>query len=115
MAQHRTFLSRTGYHWACVAPASILCGDSLVEEGTGERLPSLREEASRDGLCFLEVFHYIPGTDLYVAHVDADPDQVKERFFRVIFTEKQLAYALPWDCRLQGKSSARILSILYAH
>ena len=115
MALYPTYLQRIGYHWICIAPASILSEDSLVEEDTGKRLPSLREEASRDGLCFLEVFHHMAGTDLYVAYVDANHDQVKERFFRVILTEKQLAFALPWDCRLQGKSSARILSILYAH
>ena len=76
---------------------------------------SLREEASCNGLCFLQVLRYLPNARLYTARVAADPSRVKDQPFEIFCTEEQLAGALPWDCRLEGKSPERILAILKVH
>src|SRR5260370_2572010 len=115
MTLYRTFLSRIGYYWVCVAPATILCGDRAPEEDSDAAPLSLREEASCNGLCFLQVLRYLPNARLYTARVAADPSKVKDQPFEIFCTEEQLADVLPWDCRLEGKSPERILAILKAH
>lgn len=115
MTQYRTFSQRSSFYWVYVAPATILCGNCEPEDVLYEVPRSLREEASRDGLCFLQVLRYIPNARLYVARVAAEPDKVKERPFQVFITEEQLTFTLPWDCRLEEKSPERILAILNTH
>ncbi len=114
MAQQRTFLTRIGYHWTCVAPATILSDDSLKDENNTP-LPSLRTEASSDGLCYLQLVRVASSGDLYIARVAASPDDLCSHALTVFFTETQLRSALPWDCRVQGKSSKCILKLLHAH
>ena len=112
MTQQRTFLRRLG-HWVCVAPATLLCGNSLVNE---EKTPlaSLREDASRDGLCYLQLV-WVVSDDLYLARVAPSPDELSADALTAFLTEEQLRFAFPWDCRLQGKSPARILTLLCGH
>ncbi len=114
MAQQRTFLTRIGYHWTCVAPATILSDDSLKDDNNTP-LPSLRMEASSDGLCYLQLVRVASSGDLYIARVAASPDDLCSHALTVFFTETQLRSALPWDCRVQGKSPERILTLLHAH
>ncbi len=114
MAQQRTFLTRIGYHWTCVAPATLLSDDLLRDEDNNP-LPTLREEASSDGLCYLQLVRVASCGDLYVARVAASPDELCPQSLTVFFTEVQLRSALAWDCRLQGKSSQCILKLLHAH
>ena len=115
MTHYPTFLQRIGYHWICVAPATVLCAEYLPEEDTEEPICSLREEASKDGLCFLSVHRYIPSAELYVARVANDPEKVKEQLFSIFLSEEQLRAALSWDCRPQGKNPAKILTTLFEH
>ena len=112
MTQQRTFLRRLG-HWVCVAPATLLCGDSLVNEDKTP-LASLREDASRDGLCYLQLV-WVVSDDLYLARVAPSPDELSADALTAFLTEEQLRFAFPWDCRLQGKSPARILTLLCGH
>jgi len=112
MTQQRTFLRRLG-HWVCVAPATLLCGDSLVNEDKTP-LASLREDASRDGLCYLQLVRVV-SDDLYLARVAPSPDELSPDALTAFLTEAQLRFAFPWDCRLQGKSPARILNLLCGH
>ena len=113
MTQQRTFLARIGHHWTCVAPATILCGDALVDENKTP-LASLRAEASHDGLCYLQLIRVV-SDDLYLARVAAAPEELSPSSLTAFFTEAQLRFTFPWDCRFQGKSPARILNLLCGH
>lgn len=114
MTLQRTFLTRIGYHWTCIAPATILSDDSLKDENNTP-LPSLRTEASSDGLCYLQLVRVASSGDLYIARVAASPNDLCSQSLTAFFTEGQLRSALPLDCRLQGKSPACILKLLHAH
>src|SRR5260370_18233668 len=102
MTLYRTFLSRIGYYWVCVAPATILCGDRAPEEDSDAAPLSLREEASCNGLCFLQVLRYLPNARLYTARVAAVPSKVKAQPFEIFFTEDHLPSLFPWHFRLFG-------------
>jgi hypothetical protein len=113
VAHQRTFLQRVGSHWICVAPAAILSGTCEPVDSSSPR--SLRDEASCDGLCYLQVLRQCKCGDLYQARVAARPEDVEAQTFMVFFTEEQLTCALPWDCRMQNKVPESILAILHAH
>jgi hypothetical protein len=115
----RTFPQRIGLHWPCVAPATILSGESFKEED-GTLLQSLRSVASHDGLCFLRVIKpFYDGT--YLAQVAASLDLLDEQSDTVVFTEEQLLSAFPHDCRVEGRigqqegTQSGVQTLLCAH
>src|SRR5690349_10625199 len=114
----QTFFQRFGHHGVCVLPDDVLSDDPLIDPETGEELPSLREQVSlTEGiinhcLCYARVLRTC-GDGLYWADVAATPDLVNA--FQVILTEEDLYAALPYDVRVQGKSSAQILKMMTAH
>ncbi|GCE15319.1 hypothetical protein [Tengunoibacter tsumagoiensis] len=117
MANAKTFQRRVGFHWTCVAPATILpdlCF-SMGEDGS-EVMPSLREEMSREGLCFLRVLG-IASDGLYLTHVSPSPYSIQTDYTTVFLSEEDLWMAYPWDCRFQrsGVTPAKIVSFLQAH
>src|SRR5712692_8395588 len=114
----RTFFQRLGHHGIVVLPDEVLSGDPLTDPDTGEELPSLREQISLVNGTYHHLFCYAQvvrtcGDSLYWADVAATPDFANTR--RVILTEKDLYSALPYDVRVQGKSSAHILTMMAAH
>lgn len=113
MAHQQTFLQRIGSYWLCVAPATILSGTCEPVDGSSPL--SLRDEASCDGLCYLQVLRQCKCGDLYQARVAARPEDVEAQTFTVFFTEEQLTSVLPWDCRMHNKVPESILAILHAH
>ena len=102
----------------CVLPDDVLSDDPLTDPETGEELPSLRDQVSLvNGInhrmfCYARVLRTC-GDGLYWADVAAEPDLVNT--FRVILTEEDLYFALPYDVRVQGKSPAQILKMMTAH
>src|SRR5215471_10769078 len=114
----RTFLERFGHHGVCILPDDVLSDDPLTDPETGEELPSLREQVSlTEGiihhcLCYARVLRTC-GDGLYWADVAVTPDLGNA--LRVILTEEDLYFALPYDVRVQGKSSAHILKMMAAH
>jgi hypothetical protein len=114
----RTFFQRFGTHGVCVVPDNVLTDDPLLDPDTGKELPSLREQVSqvkgndRRFLCYVRVLR--PCDDgLYWADVATTPDF--ENTYRVVLTEEDLYFALPYDVRVQGKSPAQILKMMAAH
>lgn len=108
------FLQRIGYYWPCVALASILANDTHAEDDHPQP-PSLRDEASFDGLTYLQVIKYLPHADLYQARVASNLADLAQSDLLVFFTEEQLTKTLPWDCRLQYKRSDEIITAISAH
>src|SRR5258708_38638749 len=109
-----TFLQRTGYHWPCVALASILSDDTRTDDDTTLSL-SLRAEASCDGLTYLQVLKYLPHADLYLASVACDPADLAASNLLAFFTEEQLTNTLPWDIRLQHQAADEIRMAIRVH
>ena len=114
----RTFFQRFGHHGVCVLPDDVLSDDSLIDPETGDELPSLRDQVSLVNGINHRLFYYARvlqtcGDGLYWADVAAEPDLVNA--FQVILTEEDLYFALPYDVRVQGKSSAQILKMMTAH
>ncbi|GHO88036.1 hypothetical protein [Dictyobacter formicarum] len=107
-----TFQKRVGFHWICVAPATILSDEICSDE---EHSVSLREETSSNGLCFLSIFRHLPHADMYEAYVAATAEDLRSCPLTIFVTEEQLYYALPYDCRMEQKSAAQIQAILFAH
>jgi hypothetical protein len=112
MLQQHMFFQRFGNHGMCVLPDDVLSDDSLIDPETGEDVPSLREQVSLVNGIYHRMFCYAQvlrtcGDGLYWADVAATPDFVNT--FRVILTEEDLYFALPYDVRVQGKSPAHIL------
>lgn len=114
MPRSATFRQRTGFHWPCVALASILADDICPEENGVSSL-SLREEASEDGLTYFQIIRYLPHADLYLARVASNPAGLGESDLMAFFTDAQLTHALPWDVRLQQKGSGEIIAAIRAH
>jgi hypothetical protein len=117
MIQH-TFFQRFGHHGMCVLPNDVLSNDPLTDPETGAGLPSLREQVSLSNGIHHRLFCYARvlrpcGDGLYWADVAATPDLANT--FHVILTEEDLYFALPYDVRVQGKSSAQILKMMGAH
>ena len=118
MVQQHTFFERFGHHGLCILPIEVLSDDSLIDPETGEELPSLREQVSLTDrithrrFCYAQVLRAC-GDDLYWADVAATPDIANT--FHVILTEEDLYFALPFDVRTLGKSSAQILKMMAAH
>lgn len=107
----RPFFERFGYLGLCILPDEVLDDTPLVDPETGALLPSLRQRASANGISYARVLRSCsPGT--YWAEVSAGQDLADNEL--VVLTEEQLAYALAWDIRLQGKSPAHIRHILFA-
>jgi hypothetical protein len=77
------------------ALATILDNSEMKQEENGETPRSLRQEASRDGVCYLRVLRHLPHTDLYAALVAATPDLLQARPIPAFFTEEQLSSAVP--------------------
>jgi len=100
---------RICYHYPYVMLAAILSGDSVDEEDTS----SLRADASNEGICYIHVIGSL-GDGWYLVRVAARPEFLSDGY-TVVLNEGQLAYVLPWDCRLQGKSPDCLRKILYAH
>jgi len=114
----RTFFDRFGHHGVCLLPNSVLSKDLLTDPDTGEELPSLRDQVSLVNGIYHRIFCYARvlrtcSDDLYWADVAATPDFVNT--FRVILTEEDLYFALPYDVRVQGKNPAQILKMMVAH
>ena len=114
----RTFFQRFGHHGMCVLPDDVLSDDPLTDPVTGEDLPSLRDQVSLVNgiyhriLCYARVLKSC-GDGLYWADVAATPDLANT--YRVILTEEDLYFALPFDVRVQGKSPSHILKMMAAH
>jgi hypothetical protein len=114
----RTFFQRFGTHGVCVLPDDVLSDDPLTDPDTGEDLPSLRDQVSlvngfsHHMFCYVQVLRTC-GDSLYWADVAATPDMVNS--FRVILTEEDLYFALPFDVRIQGKSPAQIFEMMAVH
>ena len=117
MGQH-TFFDRFGHQGVCVLPAEVLSNYPLTDPETGEELPSLRDQVSFiDGFyhrifCYARVLRAC-GDGIYWADVAATPDFMNTQ--RVVLTEEDLYFALPFDVRVQGKSPAQILKMMAAH
>jgi hypothetical protein len=113
-----TFFERFGHHGVCVLPDDALSDDPLTDPETGEELPSLREQISpADGMhhhmiCYARVLRTC-GDGLYWAEVAATPELATS--FRVILTEENLYFALPYDVRVQGKHPAQIFKMMATH
>lgn len=111
-----TFRQRVGYHWPCIALAESLTDDICQEDDdNGMRTLSLREEASYEGLTYIQVLKHLDGSDLYLARVAFHPRLLAESDLLVYFTEDQLYYTLPIDIRLQGKRPKDIICAIKAH
>jgi hypothetical protein len=114
----RTFFQRFGHHGMCVLPDDVLSDDPLTDPVTDEELPSLRDQVSLVNgishrvLCYARVLRGC-GDGLYWAEVAATPDFTN--IHRVMLTEEDLSFALPYDVRVQGKSPAQILKMMAAH
>src|SRR5690348_11712549 len=114
----RTFFQRFGHHGVCVLPDDVLSDDPLTDPATGEELPSLREQVSlTEGIihhcfCYARVLRTC-GDGLYWADVSATPDLGNA--IRVILTEEDLYFALPYDVRVQGKRPSYIRKMMPAH
>lgn len=114
----RTFFQRFGTHGVCVLPDDVMTDDHLTDPETGEDLPSLRDQVSLVNGTYHHTFCYVRvlqtcGDGLYWADVAATSDMVNT--YRVILTEEDLYFALPFDVRVQGKSPAHILRMMAAH
>ncbi len=112
--QHwKGFSQRCGYLGIWVLPAGVLDATPLFDDASPyEPLPSLRKLLSRDGLCYAQVKHSF-GQGFYWAKVAATPDFAEAEC--IVLTEDDLLFACPWDIRLEGKSPARIRSILHSY
>src|SRR5260370_39166293 len=114
----RTFFDRFGQYNTCLLPDEVLSNDSLTDPDTGEELPSLRDQISlvngiyHSMLCYARVLRTC-GDGIYWADVAATSNFVNAH--RVILTEEDLYFALPYDVRVQGKSPAQILKMMAAH
>jgi hypothetical protein len=114
----RTFFQRFGTHGVCVLPDDVLSDEPLTDPETGEDVPSLRDQVSLVNGIYYRTFCYVRvlrtcGDGLYWADVAATPDLANT--YRVILTEEDLYFALPFDVRVQGKSPAQILKMMAAH
>jgi hypothetical protein len=114
----RTFFQRFGTHGVCVLPDDVLSDDPLIDPETGEDVPSLRDQVSQINGIYHRTFCYVRvlrtcGDGLYWADVSATPDMVHT--YRVILTEEDLYFALPFDVRVQGKRPSQILKMMASH
>jgi hypothetical protein len=114
----RTFFQRFGHHGVCILRADVLSDDPLFDPDTNEELPSLREQLSLVNGRYYHFFYYAHvirsfADGLYWADVAATPDFANTQ--RVVLTEEDLYHALPWDVRLQSKSSMHILKMMEVH
>ena len=100
---------RICYHYPYVMLAAALSADAV----DGEDTSSLHADASNEGICFFRVIRSFDD-GCYLVRVAARLELLSEGY-TVVLDEGQLAYALPWDCRLQGKSTGYIHKILHAH
>jgi hypothetical protein len=117
MGQH-TFFDRFGHQGVYVLPAEVLLDDPLTDPETGEELPSLREQISLVNGIYHRIFCYgrvlrACGDGIYWADVAATPDFMNTQ--RVVLTEEDLYFALPYDVRVQGKSPTQILKMMAVH
>jgi hypothetical protein len=118
MAQQRTFLQRFGCHGVCVLPDSVLSDDPLANPDTAEELPSLRDQVSlvngvyHRAICYARIVRTC-GDGLYWADVAATSDFANT--YRIILTEEDLYFALPYDVRVQGKAPTHICTMMVAH
>jgi hypothetical protein len=118
MVQQRTFFRRFGCHGVCVLPDSVLSDDPLADPDMGKELPSLRDQVSlvngvyHRAICYARIVRTC-GDGLYWADVAATPDLANTQ--RVILTEEDLYFALPYDVRVQGKTTAQIRTMMAAH
>jgi hypothetical protein len=116
--EQRTFFQRFGHHGICVLPDHILSDDPLIDHVTDEELPSLRDQVSLVNgnyhriLCYARMLKGC-GDGLYWADIAATPDFTNTH--RVILTEEDLSFALPYDVRVQGKGPVQILKMMAAH
>jgi hypothetical protein len=110
---HNTFDQRAIFSWKYVITDNAFSAEAISLDG--EPPISLRDEVSCDGLCYVQVIGRTAGGDLYIARVAAAPHLVSAQTFTIFLTEEQLRFALPWDCRVEGKSTEHILAMLRAH
>ncbi len=107
----RTFFERCSPLGVYALPSRCLDNAPLKDE-TGKPILNLRQQCSRQGLCFAHVLHPTTAGDQYWADVAATPDM--ENAERAVLTEEQLAFALPWDERLYHLSRAQIRRLMFA-
>lgn len=118
MVQQRTFFRRFGCHGVCVLPDSLLSDDPLANPDTAEELPSLRDQVSlvngvyHREICYARIVRTC-GDGLYWADVAATSDFANT--YRIILTEEDLYFALPYDVRVQGKTPTQICTMMVAH
>jgi len=117
-------LPRIGYGLTYVAPATILNSDFYRTEEpqelpTGQQQDqtprSLRQEASRDGLCYLRVIRQLACGDLYQAEVAASVDLLQRQPLSIFLAQEALYSVLAYDCRIVKLQPERILTLLHAH
>src|SRR6266568_2572658 len=87
---------RICYHYPYVMLAATLSDDPVDEEDTS----SLRADADNEGICYIHVISSL-GDGWYLVRVAARPEFLPKGYI-MILSEGQLAYMLPWDCRLRG-------------
>jgi hypothetical protein len=105
MAQlQQSFDQRMSFDQTYTAMATILDNSEMKQEENGETPLSLRQEASRDGVCYLRVLRHLPHTDLYAALVAATPGLLQTQPIPAFFTEKQLTYAVPLPANFSDPS-----------
>jgi hypothetical protein len=115
MAHASSFFERFGYLGTCVLPDKVLDDTPLTDPDTGLTQPSLRQHCQDgslcSGLCYARIlFSFTEG--LYWADVAATPDLAAAE--RVVLTEADLTYALPWDERLYWRTPAQICCLMEA-
>lgn len=111
-----SFGSRASYFWTHVGLAMLLNNDVPLEiDEEVDLVCSLREEASAEGLTYLQVLKPLVGTDMYLARVASHPARLAESSLLVFLTEEQLCYTLPFDIRLYGKNSSEVIRAIRAH
>lgn len=113
----RTFVRRIGYLVTCCIPADILSDEATCTEDSS----SLRQDASCDGLSYVQVIRLLE-ENVYMARVAASPECVTQGY-TVLLTEQQLYSAMAWDQRLewedhlctQKRRPETVLALLRAH
>jgi hypothetical protein len=82
---------RIWYYYPYVLSADVLSAEPTHEEDHS----SLRNDASRDGYCFVK-FTRSFGNGSYLARVAASPALLHYKGYTVVLDEAQIAKALPW-------------------
>lgn len=107
----RTFVERCSFLGVYVLPAMCLDNTPLKDEA-GKPILNLRQQCSRQGLCFAHILHPTTAGDQYWADIAATPDMKSAEY--IVLTEEQLAFAMAWDERLYHLSPVQIRRLMAA-